>query len=110
MNQNKLYQMYMSAIIPNKNDVRLVFTPQLFIGGLMSYLRYLCLFAHSGVQRILCCVVSHSTTQYNTTQYALDTTTCVCGFFVFFVCLCPVSCLPGVASSSGLSILHCPFL
>ena len=76
MNQNKLYQMYMSAIIPNKNDVRLVFTPQLFIGGLMSYLRYLCLFAHSGVQRILCCVVSH-----NTTQYALDTTTCVCGFF-----------------------------
>ena len=29
---------------------------QLFVGGLMSYLRYLCLFAHSGVQRILCCV------------------------------------------------------
>ena len=29
---------------------------QLFVGGLMSYLRYLCLFAHSGVQHILCCV------------------------------------------------------
>jgi hypothetical protein len=30
--------------------------PQLFVGGLMSYLRYLCLFAHSGVHHILCCV------------------------------------------------------
>ena len=29
---------------------------QLFVGGLMSYLRYLCLFAYSGVQHILCCV------------------------------------------------------
>ena len=30
--------------------------PPLFVGGLMSYLRYLCLFAYSGVQQILCCV------------------------------------------------------
>ena len=30
---------------------------QLFVGGLMSQLRYLCLFAHSGVQHILCCVL-----------------------------------------------------
>ena len=29
---------------------------QLFVGGLMSYLYYLCLSAHSGVQHILCCV------------------------------------------------------
>jgi len=29
---------------------------QLFVWGLMSYLRYLCLIAHSGVKRILCCV------------------------------------------------------
>jgi hypothetical protein len=29
---------------------------QLLVGGSMSYLRYLCLFTHSGVQRILCCV------------------------------------------------------
>ena len=29
---------------------------QLFVGWLMSYLRYLCLFANSGVQHILCCV------------------------------------------------------
>ena len=27
------------------------------VGGLMSYLRYLCLFAHSGVQYILYCVL-----------------------------------------------------
>ena len=36
---------------PHKNDVRFV-----FVGGLMSYLRYFCLFAHSCVQLILCCV------------------------------------------------------
>ena len=29
---------------------------QLFVGWLMSYLRYSCMFAHSGVQHILCCV------------------------------------------------------
>jgi hypothetical protein len=29
---------------------------QLLVGWLMSYLRYLCLFAQSGVQHILCCV------------------------------------------------------
>jgi hypothetical protein len=29
---------------------------QLFVGGSMSYLRYLCLFVHSVVQHILCCV------------------------------------------------------
>jgi hypothetical protein len=29
---------------------------QLFVGGLMLYLRYLCLFVYSGVQHILCCV------------------------------------------------------
>jgi hypothetical protein len=33
--------------------VRLYF--QLFVGGLVSYLRYLCLSAHSGIQNILCC-------------------------------------------------------
>ena len=29
---------------------------QLFVGELMFYLRWLCLFAHSGDQHILCCV------------------------------------------------------
>jgi hypothetical protein len=31
---------------------------QLLVRGFMSYLRYLCLFAYSGVQYILCCVFS----------------------------------------------------
>ena len=39
--------------LPHKNDVRFVLYLQLFVGGLMSYLR---LFVYSGVQRILCCV------------------------------------------------------
>ena len=30
--------------------------PPIDLRGLMSYLRYLCLFAYSGVQHILCCV------------------------------------------------------
>jgi len=30
---------------------------QLFVVGLMSYLRYSCLFAYNGVQHILCCVL-----------------------------------------------------
>ena len=29
--------------------------------------------------------------------------------FICFVCLCCVSCVPSVASVSGLSILDCPF-
>ena len=45
---------------------------QFFVGQLMSYLRYLCLFSYSGAQHILCCV------------------------FVLFV----LSCLSIVASSS----------
>ena len=47
----------------------------------MSYLRYFCLFAYSGVQHLLC----------------------------FFLCLRLVSCVPNVASFSGMSILDCPF-
>ena len=39
---------------PHKNYVLFVFNLQLFVEGIMSYLRYLCLFAHSGVQHILC--------------------------------------------------------
>jgi hypothetical protein len=37
-------------LIPNKNDVRLIFTPSCM---LMSYLCYLCLFVYSDVQQIL---------------------------------------------------------
>ena len=46
---------YVFKISPWKRcSVRLCL--QLFVGGFMSYLRYLCLFVHSGVQHILCCV------------------------------------------------------
>ena len=50
----------------------------------MSYLRYSCLFAHSGVQQILCCVFC-------------------------FVYIRLVFCVPIVPSFSGLSIRDCPF-
>ena len=43
------YGMYLGS-----RSVRL--HPELFVVGLMSYLRYLGLFANSGVQHILCCV------------------------------------------------------
>jgi hypothetical protein len=55
---------------------------QLFVGRLMSCLRYLCLPPHSGVQHILCSVLC-------------------------FVCLRPISYVP-VASFSGLYFLYCP--
>ena len=42
---------------PHRNAVRFVFTSScLFVGGFISCLRYLCLFAYSGVQHVLCCV------------------------------------------------------
>ena len=54
---------------------------QLFVGWLMSYLRYLCLFFYSGVQHLLCCVL---------------------------VCLSSL-CLLYVASFAWLSIFNCLF-
>jgi hypothetical protein len=51
----------------------------LFVGGLISFLRYLCLFAYSGVQHILCR-----------------------GFVLSVFALCTL-CF------SGLSIFDCPF-
>ena len=54
--------------------------PPIIVRGLMSYLWYLCLFAYSGVQHILCCI------------------------FVLF----SLSCVPYVFSFSGLAIFDCP--
>ena len=54
---------------------------QLFVGGLMSYLRYLCLLVHSCAQHTLCC-----------------------GFLFCF----SSSCVLYVASFSGLSMFDCP--
>jgi hypothetical protein len=61
----------------------------------MSYLRYLCLFAYSGVQHILCCVF-------------------VLFFFVFFVpyvdSFLSFLIAPSVFSNVYLSVsLDCPF-
>ena len=57
--------------------------PQLFVRGLMSYLCYLCLFAYSGVQCILCC------------------------FFVIFLCLLyPMDCPIFIAPSYSLIYVY----
>ena len=56
----------------------------LFVEGLMFYLRYLCLFAHSGVQHIL--------------------------YWGFFCLVFSLSCVLYVASFYGLSIFYCPLL
>ena len=46
--------LWCSLRFPSKNDFRLIrLYLQLFVGGRISYLRYLYLFAYSGVQRIL---------------------------------------------------------
>ena len=65
-----------------------------FVGGLMSYLRYLFLFTYSGVQHILCSI------------FALVCLRLCCQFlwFVHFWLLLRV------ASFSGLSIFDCPFM
>jgi hypothetical protein len=63
------------------NDVLFVFTTQLFVGGFMSYLRYLYLLAHSPTHIPLCFFVL---------------------FFFFW-------CNLYVASFSGLSIFDFPF-
>jgi len=74
----------------------------------MSCLRYLCLFAYSGVQHILCCVILRIV--YPMLPVSLD-----CPFLittsVFSNVCCPrlVSCVPYVASFSGLSIYDYSF-
>ena len=71
--------------------------PPVVFMGFMSFLRYLCALAHSGVQHILCCVFLFLFVLcfvYPMLPVSLD---CFC-----FVCL--VFCVPYVASFSGLSI------
>jgi hypothetical protein len=46
----------MSSTISELNWCSVRHYLQLFVGGLISYLRYLCLFAYSDIQHILCCV------------------------------------------------------
>jgi hypothetical protein len=71
----------MSVTISHINVVRFLLSTQLFIGGLISYLCYMCLFADSGVHHILCSV---------------------------FCFACPHLLYPNEANFSGLSILFVP--
>ena len=70
----------------------------------MSYLRYLCLLAHSGVQHILCCVFVLFVFRlvYPMLSVSLD---CV----VFLFCLSS-SCVPYVVSFSGLCCVFVLFV
>jgi hypothetical protein len=65
------------CLICDKNNVRSVLTFSCLYDGFISYLRYLCLCEHSGVQHILC-------------DFCLSS-----------------SCVPNVASFPGLFILIC---
>ena len=77
------FSVVMSATISayKRCPVRLCF--KFFVVGVMSDLRYLCLFAYSCVQHLSCCVVC-------------------------FVCLLLVPCVPNYAIFSGLFILIAP--
>ena len=61
---------------------------QLFVGGLLSYLRYLCLFAHSGVQYILCCGFFFLRLVYPMLPVSLDCPFFNCPFVFSNVDLC----------------------
>jgi hypothetical protein len=65
----------------------------------MFYLRYLCLFAHTGssIRHMLCCVV----------VLFCFSSSCVASFSGLSMFDCPSSCVPYVASFSGLSMFDC---
>ena len=83
-----------------------------------AYLHYLCLFAHSGVQHILCfvclCLV------YPMLSESLDCPFVLCTLCWQFLWIVPSSCVPYVVRVSGLSLrlvypmlavsLDCPFV
>ena len=118
-------------IFGNKDNVILcthvLFT--LFVGGLMSYLHYLCLLVYSGVQHVLCCVFLLPLSSSCVLCMMASNTYCIVflGLFVFvlclvydgiqhvlycvswFICFRLMSCVPNIASFSGLPILDCPF-
>jgi len=47
---------FVSACITLQHNVTIGANTNALVGGLRSYLHYLCLFANIGVQHILCCV------------------------------------------------------
>ena len=123
--------MYVTISTYNRCSVRLYL--RLLLGGRLSYLRYLCLFAHCCVQRILCSVfvvffsscVPYVARVSGLSFFVLCTLCCPCLGIVFFRLvypMLPVSrdclfsyCVPYVARVSGLFFyvlctLCCPFL
>ena len=99
---------------PHKYDVRLYL--QLFVEELMSYVRYLCLFAYLGLQHILYCVLCFVCVSLNCpclycpfgyrpvlldiflqTRFGIDTKTYSMTLFQLFVncCLCNIKCSSG---------------
>jgi hypothetical protein len=101
---------------------------QLLLGGLMSYLCYLCLFAYSEIKHVLYIRVTWRVSYKRQELLTLRELLCspsvfwwgpviflvfcivlCCVFICFcFICLCPVSSIPYFASISGLSIFNCP--
>ena len=73
---------------PHKND-----SLQLFVRRFMSYLRYLCFFAYSGVQHIVCCVF---------VLFVFVLCTLYCQFLWIILVILSSSCVPYIASFSGL--------
>ena len=67
---------------------------QLFVGGRMSYLRYLYLSAHSGVQHILCYVFLHLVYLMLPVSLCFSSSCVpnVASFSVFFFILCTLCC------------------
>jgi len=63
---------------------------QLFVGGLMSYLRYLCLFAHSGVQSIMSCVFLCLCPVYPMLPVSLDCSFLIASSLFYNVYLCVI--------------------
>jgi hypothetical protein len=63
---------------------------QMFVGGLVSYLRYFCFFAYSGVQDILCCVFLLYLSSSCFLYIVVSNTYCVVSLVVFVFVLCLV--------------------
>ena len=99
---------------------------QLLLGGLMSYLCYLCLLAYSEIKHVLYIWVtwrvsykrqglltlrellcSPSVFWWGPVAHLLSFLYCIVLCFCF-ICLCPVSSIPYFANISGLSIFDCP--
>ena len=79
---------------------------QLFVGGFMPYLYYLCLFVYSSLQHTLCILLSLSCVFCTWCWHFLWIVHSWLPLWGFF---CLVSCVPGVATFSRLSIHGCPF-